>query len=126
MNTDVNRVNGGLFASCGTFFMSLGLSGQKWKWHLEVGKFLMIFYQSNKNAPDVESRSSVQRWYSGMFGVGTMHWINSNSMHEVWKLNEDILKQKYRMHNLYVKVFFLRFFLIKRFRKKKLLDKGAK
>ena len=33
-----------------------------------------------------------------------MHWINSNTMHEVWKLNEDMLKQKYRMHNLYVKV----------------------
>ena len=40
MNTDVNRMNGGLFASYGTFFMSLGLSGQKWKWHLEVGKIL--------------------------------------------------------------------------------------
>ena len=38
MNTDVNRENGGLFASYGTFFMSLGLSGQKWKWHLEVGQ----------------------------------------------------------------------------------------
>ena len=105
MNTDVNRVNGGLFASYGTFFMSLGLSGQQWKWHLEVGKFLMIFYQSNKKAPDLESRGSVQRWYSGMFGVGTMHWINSNSMHKIWKLNEDMLKQKYRMHNLYVKVY---------------------
>ena len=31
-------------------------------------------------------------------------------MHEVWKLNEDMLKQKYRMHNLYVKVSFLKFF----------------
>ena len=50
------------------------------------------------------SKFLVQRWYSGLFGVGTMHWINSNSMHQVWKLNEDMLKQKYRMHNLYVQV----------------------
>ena len=41
-----------------------------------------------------------------MFGVGTIHWGQSNSMHEVWKLNEDMLKQKYRMHNLYVQVIF--------------------
>ena len=49
----------------------------------------------------------MQRRYSGLFGVETMHWINSNSMHQVWKLNENMLKQKYRMHNLYVKVIFL-------------------
>ena len=48
MNTDVNRVNGGLFASYGTFFMSLGLSGEKWKWHLEVGKILAIFSNLTK------------------------------------------------------------------------------
>ena len=29
LNNDVNRVNGGLFASYGTFFMSSGLAGQK-------------------------------------------------------------------------------------------------
>ena len=46
MNTDVNRLNGGLFASYGTFFMSLGLSGQKWKWHLEIGKILDMFSRS--------------------------------------------------------------------------------
>ena len=40
MNKDVNRANGGLLASYGTFFMSLGLSGEKWKWHLEVGTIL--------------------------------------------------------------------------------------
>ena len=43
MNADVNQMNGGLFASYGTFFMSLGLSGKKWKWHLEVGKIFEIF-----------------------------------------------------------------------------------
>ena len=43
-----------------------------------------------------------------------MHWINSNTMHEVWKLNEDMLKQKYHMHNLYVKVYLHGFFAIER------------
>ena len=104
MNTDVNRINGGLFASYGTFFMSLGLSGQKWKWHLEVGKIFEILILENEEISDFLSKCKVQRWYSGLFGVGTIHWINSNSMHEVWKLNEDMLKQKYRVHNLYVKV----------------------
>lgn len=25
-------------------------------------------------------------------------------MHKVWELNEDLMKQKYRMHNLYLQV----------------------
>ena len=48
---------------------------------------------------------SVQRWYSGIFGVGTMNWFTqSNTMHKVWELNQDLMKQRYRMHNLYVQV----------------------
>ena len=34
-----------------------------------------------------------------------MNWFTqSNSMHKVWELNEDLMKQKYRMHNLYLQV----------------------
>ena len=76
--------------------------------------FLKFFVVANEEASDVLYKYLVQRWYSGMFGVGTMHWINSNSMHEVWKLKNDMLKQKYRMHNLYVKVNFLISFAIRR------------
>ena len=48
---------------------------------------------------------SVQRWYSGIFGIGTMNWFTqSNTMHKIWELNQDLMKQKYRMHNLYVQV----------------------
>ena len=46
----------------------------------------------------------VQRWYSGMFGVETLSWWDSHSAVEIWKNNKNMLKQKYRMHNLYVQV----------------------
>ena len=38
MYEDVNRANGGFFRSYGSWFMSIGLSGHKWKWHMQVGK----------------------------------------------------------------------------------------
>ena len=38
MNVDVNQASGGFFASYGTWFLSIGLSGQKWKWHMQVGR----------------------------------------------------------------------------------------
>lgn len=38
MYEDVNRANGGLFRSYGTWFLSIGLSGQKWKTHMKVGE----------------------------------------------------------------------------------------
>ena len=47
----------------------------------------------------------VQRWFSGIFGVGTIDWFKDrNSMHKIWELNENLMKQKYRMHNIYVQV----------------------
>ena len=46
----------------------------------------------------------VQRWYSGMFGVETLSWWDSHSAVEIWKNNKNMLKRKYRMHNLYVQV----------------------
>lgn len=73
-------------------------------------RFVKFFILTNEETSDVLYKRSVQRWYSGMFGVGTMHWISSNSMHDVWQLNADLLKQKYRMHNLYVEVCFSRFY----------------
>ena len=39
MYEDVNRANGGFFRSYGSWFMSIGLSGQKWKTHMKVGKY---------------------------------------------------------------------------------------
>ena len=48
--------------------------------------------------------NAVQRWYSGMFGVETLSWWDSHSAVEIWKNNKNMLKQKYRMHNLYVQV----------------------
>ena len=36
MYEDVNKANGGFLAQYGTWFMSIGLSGQKWKWHFQV------------------------------------------------------------------------------------------
>ena len=47
----------------------------------------------------------VQRWFSGIFGVRTIDWFKDrNSMHKIWELNENLMKQKYRMHNTYVQV----------------------
>ena len=108
MYEDVNRANGGLFRSYGTWFLSIGLSGQKWKTHMKVGKLKItsLFRTPGKlTCPASPNFDIVQRWYSGIFGVGTMNWFTqSNSMHTVWELNQDLMKQKYRMHNLYVQV----------------------
>ena len=104
MYDDVNRANGGLLRSYGTWFLSIGLSGQKWKTHMKVGKCEKPLSR-HRVCSLVPDFYLVQRWYSGIFGVGTMNWFTqSNSMHKVWELNEDLMKQKYRMHNLYLQV----------------------
>ena len=106
MYEDVNRANGGLFRSYGTWFLSIGLSGQKWKTHMKVGKSSnAVVKNAESSCPLIPDLYLVQRWYSGIFGIGTMNWFTqSNSMHTVWELNEHLMKQKYRMHNLYVQV----------------------
>ena len=95
-------------------------------WKLVRFSILLSFQTKSICVSNWLHKGLVQRWYSGMFGVGTMHWVNSNSMHEVWKLNEDMLKQKYRMHNLYVKVYFHRFCAIERRFNNRNSDKGSK
>ena len=39
MTKDMHRNKGGFLGSYGQWFKSIGLYGQKWKWHLKVGKF---------------------------------------------------------------------------------------
>lgn len=97
MNNDINRSHGGFFSSYGQAFSSLGLSGKNYMWCLLLSK--LLYYR-----PRINSCLVVQRWYSGMFGVETLSWWDSHSAVEIWKNNEKMLKQKYRMHNLYVQV----------------------
>ena len=39
MTKDMHRSKGGFLQSYGQWFKSIGLYGQKWKWHLKVSKF---------------------------------------------------------------------------------------
>ena len=101
MAKDAHGFKGGFLRPYGLWFKSIGLYGQKWTWHLKVGKFDFLSVVLN----DPINCFLVQRWFSGIFGVGTIDWFKDrNSMHEIWELNENLMKQKYRMHNIYVQV----------------------